>query len=85
MFLRDDEAILCNTMLSLRSYESFHTHTKNVNFIINVRTYSAPKFMKKFICSGQTNQKLMRKGTAEVNDVNQEPARRKRVDKVFAS
>lgn len=30
--------------------------------------------MKKFICSDQTNQKLMRKGTTEVNDVNQEPA-----------
>ena len=75
MYLRDDKAILCNTMLSLRSYESFHAHTKkNVNFIINVRTYAAPKFMKKFICSDQTNQKLMRKGTAEVNEVNQEQA-----------
>lgn len=58
---------------------------KNVNFIINVRTYAASKFMKKFICSDQTNQKVMRKGACGVNDVNQEPARRKRVDKVFAS
>ena len=74
IYLRDDEAILCNTML-----------TKNVNFIINVRTYAAPKFMEKFICSDQTNQKLTRKGACGVNDVNQEPARRKRVDKVFAS
>ena len=63
MYLRDDEAILCNTMLSLRSYDSFHTHTKNVNFIINVRTYAAPKFMKKFIYS---DQKLMRK--SETNE-----------------
>lgn len=30
--------------------------------------------MKKFICSDQTNQKLMRKGTAEVNELNQEQA-----------
>ena len=36
-------------------------------------------------CSDQTNQKLMRKRACGVNDVNQEPARRKRVDKVFAS
>lgn len=57
MYLRDDEAILCNTML-----------TKNVNFIINVRTYASPKFMKKFICSNQTNQKLMRKEACGVND-----------------
>lgn len=32
MYLRDDEAILCNTMLSLRSYESFHTDKKTRKF-----------------------------------------------------